>query len=1249
MKRPMILLTGAALVALSSFTSLGDGGQPSITGVDESQGVLAVRCAGIDRRCQLSMAYGAADAGDNPLDWDSIVDIGILRAGATGWRMPIPEGWGSSVKAARFFLTEITGATLTGDTRLQYLETPGLEGQAVETPFVASGNTRVEIKFQPLTRNVNSAIVCSRSDSSANVTNSFTLFAFNDGNWRFDYGTVGAHDVVYQNETPVTVRLDAEGLTVDGVLKKEYERKTFDSKLAMTLFGAYSANGLTGIRGAFSSEGKSRIWSVKVWGDDRDENSLALDLVPCKDKDGFVFLKNLIDGAPFACRSAAVKLTEGPVDVKPEDVEVLSRSRPVVPLERKRFSSLDYVTDRLIAQWDAIENAGRGLHLAAPGGWTELVGGAAALGSQYLVYDEAGVKFEGANNQFFTCTVPGLAAALADKACTVEMQLRPTGVVTNGGYFMAGSMLSRGLLLSQRSLGTAAGCAFGGLEYAATKWISEDVAVLPKNDYFGKDVMVTVTVDGEGAHVAYDGGENVHTNPGAGMVPTLDDFTVGKFAENNNAKNRMEVRSIRVYAKTLTREESQWNLAVDRMRFGLLAPEVAFTRSDETGKTSVSIGCPDLPFEYGLYAVVRKLDGTGDTCVTNELDAAVEPGPAVYDLPGIVPEEAYEVSIRLRRTAGGETHEQDLKVVELSPAAIESPDDIYQTAPDAAIDNPDHWILSTSSFRRAPKPGDRVFIGVRPGDYRLRLSGPGCRLEDLDRFGGVNATGVTARVELLDGARISATNGFNLGATGAGMRTKASLLISGGTLDVGGAKFSMTGSDGSGEDSSASVLIRDGGELCLDRVYPDATFIKYVASLQLTGMEPVDFTVSTGGVLRANYKKDHKFCACGETFTGSESGGVNASFTVDGGSVIATNTIFYSHGARFRMKGGSWYAKEIGITRSTARGGRMTMTGGDVRLADALSLQCSPDGGFDLLGGRMDVARLSCQAGACRVLVSGGMLKAASLDFKYDEKTKGGRAWFGILGSDADVTVDAVQGPPPGETLTTSAFWDYRFDSTARPGGPGVAPRKKTADDTTVHGHYRISPYGGFQLVSTNVFPLVVHTAGRELVQGRETNGMMLGNTCHTDLWDYALTGPTFVATLKEDAALVNGRTYAEGRVRGYLQLPRVGNPKRCPGATVRMNVVPQGTNTLAGIVDVIAKQYPGAAATGKDGYNVEIPLPIERLGRGEMNKVVFDFSDVTSFANARDGVVTTNAVVTAIAAKVKRPGLVLILRGSGK
>ena len=304
--------------------------------------------------------------------------------------------------------------------------------------------------------------------------------------------------------------------------------------------------------------------------------------------------------------------------------------------------------EHLIAQWDAIENAGRGAHSDKPASWVELVGGISVSGSQNLTYNDKSVKFSGGAGQYFTCHIPALKTALANKSCTIEMRLRPTEYFKYSGIFQVGSLTARELILDQREeTGSgSAKCAFGGLQYAASGWTSPGEVCPPKNDYFGKDVMATVTVDADGAHLAYDGGEIVHTNPGRNVAPTLDDFSVGLYGGNSPAK--MEVQTIRIYDTVLTREQSQYNLSVDRLRFSTLgATSVTRTAVDSDGCMRITVdGVAEVGGDLtcALSAVVS--NAVSGAVVVAPLGVVSDSAAHTFTVSGLTYGDRYAVTVR---------------------------------------------------------------------------------------------------------------------------------------------------------------------------------------------------------------------------------------------------------------------------------------------------------------------------------------------------------------------------------------------------------------------------------------------------------------------------------------------------------------------------------------------------------------------------------------------------------------------------
>ena len=258
-------------------------------------------------------------------------------------------------------------------------------------------------------------------------------------------------------------------------------------------------------------------------------------------------------------------------------------------LAYSELSTIDYVhMDDLIVQLDAIENAGRGVHRSALTNWFNLAksqeippyasqtqsGSQKALGTPPCngggvgspVYGEKGVVLR---NTFFQAQVSGLAAALANKSLTVQVFINPDSYALWQGVFQIGSGTSnRELILDCRKEQTqTVEGSFGALQYAAASWLESaripDTAI---RDYFGKDVLATVTVDADGAHLWYDNESGyVFSNAGGNAAPTTDWLTLAAYI--NGLVYPMTMRAARIYGRTLTAEEIAENHRLDHARF----------------------------------------------------------------------------------------------------------------------------------------------------------------------------------------------------------------------------------------------------------------------------------------------------------------------------------------------------------------------------------------------------------------------------------------------------------------------------------------------------------------------------------------------------------------------------------------------------------------------------------------------------------------------------------------------------------
>lgn len=220
-----------------------------------------------------------------------------------------------------------------------------------------------------------------------------------------------------------------------------------------------------------------------------------------------------------------------------------------------------------------------------------------------------------------------------------------------------------------------------------------------------------------------------------------------------------------------------------------------------------------------------------------------------------------------------------------------------------------------------------------------------------------------------------------------------------------------------------------------------------------------------------------------------------------------------------------------------------------------------------------------------------------------------------------------------------------------------------------VHGIYRLSPNGGFQLAHRKAFELVCR---KHDDQGdykfRETYGGLIGedmwqtNVCvkHEQRWkpytthDYAYI---FEAILKDEAKLSDGEVLAEAKPRAWLPLPKFSEKQLDTNRTERISVRLQLVAPADGTLD-LARIVAKMKANGQDGavvddsvapYNVRVDLPMDELAANvTTDNVIMDFVDCESY-NYACGVqpMVTNALIKAATCEVAKipRGLMLILR----
>ena len=151
-----------ALAVSEPFASVGRR-EVSVVGVCRSSGVekfvLEVAPGAADQR--LFVAYGKTDAGEEILSWGDKEEVGTVRAGQSRVKVAKPEGWGTSVTVARYFLEGETVLPHPYDKAVAYLESTGV--QYIDTKITMRYPDAAELKFQSDTVTANTGIFGART------------------------------------------------------------------------------------------------------------------------------------------------------------------------------------------------------------------------------------------------------------------------------------------------------------------------------------------------------------------------------------------------------------------------------------------------------------------------------------------------------------------------------------------------------------------------------------------------------------------------------------------------------------------------------------------------------------------------------------------------------------------------------------------------------------------------------------------------------------------------------------------------------------------------------------------------------------------------------------------------------------------------------------------------------------------------------------------------------------------------------
>lgn len=147
----------------------------------------------------LWVVYGAADRGEGTNGWEHVEFLQTVYPETGSLTYPVPAGWGDTVKAIRFILSEVP---YDYDYTLDFLRSGDTASSASTSrrilidDFVFDTKYRVGLKMREVKHNgTGNLALFSTRDTQGSGTPYYTLFWIGGTNWRFDYNGVNSNSV----------------------------------------------------------------------------------------------------------------------------------------------------------------------------------------------------------------------------------------------------------------------------------------------------------------------------------------------------------------------------------------------------------------------------------------------------------------------------------------------------------------------------------------------------------------------------------------------------------------------------------------------------------------------------------------------------------------------------------------------------------------------------------------------------------------------------------------------------------------------------------------------------------------------------------------------------------------------------------------------------------------------------------------------------------------------------------------------
>ena len=233
---------------------------------------------------------------------------------------------------------------------------------------------------------------------------------------------------------------------------------------------------------------------------------------------------------------------------------------------------------------------------------------------------------------------------------------------------------------------------------------------------------------------------------------------------------------------------------------------ISHTPIDDKGtmRVYVAVEAIDENIPCTLTATVRDCDA--GVVTSHELGTVDDSKVRAYEIPGLSSAKRYEVTIHGYRKFGSDEFSDDLGVFSVSPADA-AIGDIYLTSPIGTIDgNPYDWSVKSTDVHRLPQDGDRVLIGIDPGNYSLTMTNSGARY--FNGWCGASDTSITGKTLICSGTTLNITNAMQFGVANR-VGCEGSMTLDGGTLNIHG-NFEVSFNGTSSLRVKGGTLLRDG-------------------------------------------------------------------------------------------------------------------------------------------------------------------------------------------------------------------------------------------------------------------------------------------------------------------------------------------------------------------------------------------------------------------------------------------------------